>query len=160
MLTFGSDKCYGLVHMPEKAGGEYVSRHQGASLEHHHLNHLWDIFLCIEYSFVCISVKLGGDSSDESIFITKEKLVAIETSVQRKGATEQIQNARTAVTHMNVEQMRNQGDGVGAGEAEEITMCSSPHNSPNGKNVSMCKTNLISARMVYAMFCDVPMKNF
>jgi hypothetical protein len=23
MITFGSGKCFGLVHMPEKAGGEY-----------------------------------------------------------------------------------------------------------------------------------------
>jgi len=160
LITFGSDHCFGLIHMPEKAGGEYINRYKGASLEHHHLNHLWDIFLCLEYSLVCISVKLGGDSSDDSIFITKEKLVAIETSVQRKAAREQIQNAKTAVTHMNVEQMRNQGDGVSAGEAEEITVCSSPCNSPNGKNVAECKTNQISARVVYAMFCDVPMKNF
>jgi hypothetical protein len=109
---------------------------------------------------VCISVKLGGDSSDDNIFITKEKLVAIETSVQRKAAREHIQNAKTAATCMNVEQMRNEGDGVSAGEAEEITVCSSPHNGPNGKNVAECKTNPISARMVNAMYCDVPMKNF
>jgi hypothetical protein len=160
MTAFGSDKCFGLVHMPEKAGGEYISRYKGASLEHHHLNHLWDFFLCLECSLLCISVKLGGDSSDDSIFITKEKLLAIETSVQRKAAEEQIQNAKTAVTHMNVERMRNQSDGVSAGEAEEITVCSSPYNSPNGKNIGECKTNQISARVVCAMFCDVPMKNF
>lgn len=105
---------------------------------------------------MCISVKLGGDSSDDSIFITKEKLIAIETSVQQKAAGEQIQSAKTAVTRVNVEQMRNQGDGVSACEAEEITMCLSPYDSPNGKNVSLCKTNQISSRMVYAMFCDVP----
>jgi hypothetical protein len=90
---------------------------------------------------VCISVKLGGDSSDDSIFITKEKLVAIETSVQQKAAREQIQSAKTAVTRMNVDQMGNQGDGVSACEAEEITMCSSPCDSPNGKNAALCKTN-------------------
>lgn len=160
MITFGSDKCFGLVNIPKKAGGEHISRYKSASLEHHHLNHVWDIFLCLEYSLVCISVKLGGDSSDDSIFVTKEKLVAIETSVQRKAAREQIQNAETAVTCVNVEQMRNQGDGVSAGEAEEITMCLSPYNSPNGKNDAECKTNQISVRMVYAMFCGVPMKNF
>jgi len=159
MIMFGSDKCFGLVHMPEKAGGEYISGYKCASLEHHHLNHLWDISLCLECSLLCISVELGGDSSDDSIFITKEKLVAIETSVQQKAAREQTQSAKTPVTCMNVEQMRNQGDGVSAGEAEEIIMCSSPYNSPNGKNVVFCKTNQISARMVYAMFCDVPMKN-
>jgi hypothetical protein len=160
MITFGSGQCFGLIHMSEKAGGEYISRYKGVSLVHHYLNHLWDIFLCLECSLVCISVKLGGDSSDDSIFITKEKLVAIETSVQRKSAREQIQNAKTAVTLMNVEQMRNQGDGVSAGEAEEITVCPSPCSTPNGKNVAECKTNQISARMVYAMFCDVPMKHF
>lgn len=109
---------------------------------------------------MCICVKLGGDSSDDNIFITKEKLVAIETSVQQKAAREQMQSAKTAVTHINVEQMRNQCDGVSAGEAEEITMCSSPYNSPNGKNVAECQTNHISSRMPYAVFCDVPMKNF
>jgi len=87
---------------------------------------------------VCISVKLGGDSSDDSIFVSKEKLVAIETSVQRKAAREELQNAKTAVTLVNVEQMRNKGDGVSAGEAGETTMCSSPFNGPNGKNVAEC----------------------
>lgn len=56
MLTFGSDKCFGPVHMPEKAGGEYISRYKGASLEHHHLNHLWDISVGLEYSLLCVFV--------------------------------------------------------------------------------------------------------
>jgi hypothetical protein len=159
MITFGSAKCFGLVQMPEKAGGEYNSRHKSTSLEHHHLNHLWDIFLCPEYNLVCTSVKLGGDSSDDSIFITKEKLIAGETSVQRKAAREQLQNAKTAVTCMNVEQMRNQDDEVNAGEAEEITNCSSPYSNSNGKNVAECRTEQKSAQMVYAMFCDLPVEN-
>jgi hypothetical protein len=82
-------------------------------------------------------VKLGGDSSDDSIFITKKKLVASETSVQQKAAKEQLQNAKAVVTHMNVEQMRNQDDGDGtAGETEEIVVYSSPYNSSNGKCVA------------------------
>jgi hypothetical protein len=141
MLTFGSDKCFGLVHMPGKAGGEYISGYKGASLEHHHLNRLWGIFLCFKYSLVCISVNLGGDSSDDSIFVTKEKLVAIEASVQQKAAREQIQNAKTVVTHTNVEQMRNQGDGVSAGEVDDITICPSPYSSSNGKHVAVCETS-------------------
>ena len=140
MIIFGSDKCFGQVRMPEKAGGEYISRYKDASLEHHHLNHLWDMFLCLEYNLVCTSVNLGGDSADDSIFIAKEKLVSIKTSIQQKAAREQIQNVKTAVTHTNMEQMRNQSDGVSAGEAEEITVCLSPYNSSNGKNVAEFRT--------------------
>jgi hypothetical protein len=108
---------------------------------------------------VCTSVKSGGDSSDDSIFITKEKLAASETSDQRKAAREQLQNAKTAVTHMNVEQMRSQDDDVSAGEAEEITMCSSPYSSSNGKSVAECRIKQKSAWMVCAMLCDLPKKN-
>jgi hypothetical protein len=103
---------------------------------------------------VCIYVNLGGDSSDDSIFVTKEKLVAIETSVQQKAAGEQIRNAKTVMTRTDVEQMSNQGDGFSAGEAGEITICSSPYNTSNGKNVVECKTDQKSAWMVYVV-CSV-----
>jgi hypothetical protein len=155
MINFGSDNCFGVVHMPDKVG-EYISRYKGASLEHHRLSHLWGIFFCFEYSVVCVYVNLDGDSSDDSIFVTKEKLVAIETSLQRKAAGEQIRNAKT-VTLTDVEQKSNQGDGVSAGEAGEITICSSPYNTSNGKNVAECKTNQKFTWMVYVVFCNVPL---